>query len=200
VPSESPALSSKIFPATLGGEDPAAWLPLGFLQSESLGEPALKTNQMRIHQAKQNGNGPPRRRVAGMTLVEVVVALGISGLTVGAIVAGYLFCVTSAEKSALSLAANAMALERLEQARSASWNTVSWPVVDQLVSSNFANTVSVLDLSGTGPGVTYATNITTIFQISTNPPLKQVRVDCIWPFSGNRVYTNSIEMCRAPDQ
>lgn len=171
-----------------------------FQQSRRLAVPELNKNRMRIYQAIKNQQGPPHRGVTGMTLVEVVVALGISGLTVGAIVAGYLFCVTSAEKSALSLTANAMALERMEQTRSAAWNTVTWPVSDQLVSSNFPNKVSILDLSGTGPGLTYATNITTISQVSSNPPLKRVRVDCVWPFGGNRLYTNSVEMCRAPDQ
>jgi len=157
--------------------------------------------QMKLYRAKQH-NAPPLvlRARAGMTLVEVVVALAISGLTVGAIVSGYLFCAASSEKSALSLAANGMAMERLEQARSAAWNTVSWPNIDQLQSSNFPNKIVVLDLSSSGPHVTYATNITSISQISTNPPLRRVHVDCVWQFNGRQVYTNSVEMCRAPDQ
>ena len=155
---------------------------------------------MRVYRVRTSRLGLLHRDLAGMTLVEVVIALGISGLTVAGIVAGYLFCVTSAERSALSIAANAMAVERLEQMRSASWKTASFPVVDQLVSSNFPTKVSILDLSGTGPGVTYATNIATITQISTNPPLKRVRVDCVWQFSRKRMYTNSVETCRAPDQ
>jgi len=134
-----------------------------------------------------------------MTLVEVVVALGVSGLTVGAIVTGYLFCVTAAEKSALSLAANGMALKRLEQTRCASWNTISWPPIDQLAASNFPPQVVTLDLSGSGSAVTYGTNLVTITQVSTNPPLRCIRADCVWRFNNSNLYTNSIEMCRAPD-
>ena len=135
-----------------------------------------------------------------MTLVEVCVALVISGLTVGAIVSGYLFCVTAAEKSALSLAANGTALKRIEQTRCASWNTVSYPPIDQLVATNFPTQVVTLDLAGTGPNATYATNITTISTLSINPPLRRIHVDCIWQFRSGATYTNSLEMCRAPDQ
>lgn len=142
----------------------------------------------------------PSRGRQAMTLVEVVVALAISGLTVAAIVSGYTMCVVGAEKSALSLSASAMASERLEQTRCAAWNTVSWPPVDQLVGSNFPPTMVVLDRAGSGPGATYATNYTTITQVSTNPPLRLVRVDCVWQFNRAVRCTNTIAMCRAPDQ
>jgi type II secretory pathway pseudopilin PulG len=135
-----------------------------------------------------------------MTIFEVVVALGISGLAVAAIVNGYIFCVTSAEKSALSLSANNRAMQRIEEMRSAKWDISTWPVIDQLVSTNFSNSVVTLDVSGSGSAVTYATNFVTISQISTNPPLKRIRVDCVWNFKGSHLITNTIETCRSPDQ
>lgn len=136
---------------------------------------------------------------AGMTLVEVVVALFITGLVVGGIVTGYTFCTTSAEQAALALAANARALERIEETRSAKWDTASWPVVDQLFATNFPSKVVTLDLSGSGVTTTQATLQTAISQISTNPPLRRIHVNCIWTFKGQSI-TNSIESCRAPDQ
>lgn len=139
-----------------------------------------------------------QRYRAGMTLAEVVIALSITGLAVGGIVSGYAFCTASAEKAALSLAASARAMERLEETRSAQWITANWPVVDQVNAANFTNKVVTLDLSGDGQGVTSATLQTQIVQISTNPPLKRIRVDCIWRFKGVLV-TNTIETCRAPD-
>ena len=60
-----------------------------------------------------------------MTLVEVVIALAITGLTVGGIVAGYIYCTTSAVKAELAQAANARAMERIEETRSAQWDTSS---------------------------------------------------------------------------
>jgi type II secretory pathway pseudopilin PulG len=135
-----------------------------------------------------------------MSLVEVVVAMGVSSLSVASIVLGYMFVCGTANKSALSLAASARALERVEQMRSAKWDTSSWPVVDQLVASNFAAEVVTLDLSDANGLATYATNFTTISQISSNPPLKKIRVDCVWNFRGLQLLTNTIETCRAPDQ
>ena len=147
---------------------------------------------------RMNGQFLAQRR-SGMTLIEVVIAMAITGLVVGGIVIGYTFCTTSAERAALSLAANARALERIEETRSAKWDTASWPAVDRVVATNFPSKVVVLDLSGSGTGITQATIQTEISQISANPPLKRIRVDCIWKFKGKSV-TNSIETCRAPDQ
>jgi hypothetical protein len=135
-----------------------------------------------------------------MTLVEVVVSLAISGLVLGGMICGYIFSVTLAERSALSLAANTRAVERLEQTRAAKWDTASYPTVDELVTTNFPNSVVVLQSSGTRSGITYGTNQVEISQISVNPPLKRIRVDCIWRFNGSQPITNTVETCRAPSQ
>lgn len=136
----------------------------------------------------------------GMTLVEVVVALGISSVAIAGIISGYLYCVNAAEKSAYSLAANAQAVQCLEQTRSAKWDLSIWPPVDQLDITNFPDQVVQLDHAGIGNGSTPATNSIRILQISTNPPLKQIHVDCVWSFRGLHLMTNSIETSRAPDQ
>jgi type II secretory pathway pseudopilin PulG len=142
-----------------------------------------------------------RRDAHGMTLVEVLVAFAISGLATAGIVYGYVFSINSAERFSMSQAANAQAIERMEQVRSALWDSSSSPVVDQVVSSNFPNQTVALDLSGAGTGVTYATNITQISTISTSPPLKRIHVDCVWTFGMSQtLMTNSIETCRGPDQ
>ena len=134
-----------------------------------------------------------------MTLIEVTVAMAITGLTVGGIISGYIFCTTSAERSALSLAATTRALERIEETRGAKWDMASWPAVDNLVATNFPSKVVTLDLSGAGTASTPGTLATDISQISASPPLKRIRVDCIWKFKGKWI-TNTIETCRAPDQ
>jgi type II secretory pathway pseudopilin PulG len=135
-----------------------------------------------------------------MTLVEVVIALAITGLMVGGIVTGYIYCTTSAVKAELAQAANARAMERLEEARSARWDTSSWPVVDQLVATNFPDEVVSLDMPGTNTVGTSATIQTTISQISLTPPIRRICVDCIWQFRGVELITNTIETIRAPDQ
>ena len=72
-----------------------------------------------------------------MTLVEVVVALAITGLTVGGLITGYIFCMTSSEKDALAMAANTRAMERIEETRSAIWAPTRAQPVDELVATNF---------------------------------------------------------------
>ncbi len=135
-----------------------------------------------------------------MTLVEVVIALAITGLTVGGIVAGYIYCTTAAVKAELVQAASARAMERIEETRSAQWDTSVWPIVDQLVATNFPNEVVSLDVPGSDSGGTSATIETTISQISLSPPIMDIRVDCIWQFRGAQWITNTIETIRAPDE
>ena len=142
---------------------------------------------------------PPQGR-AGMTLVEVVIALAITVLTVGGIVTGYIYCTTTAIKAELVQAASARAMERIEEAHSAQWDISVWPVVDQLVATNFPNEVVSLDMPGSDSGGTTATIETTISQISLTPPIRRIRVDCIWQFRGAEWITNTIETIRAPDQ
>jgi len=135
-----------------------------------------------------------------MTLVEVVIALAITSLTLAGIVEGYIYCTTAAVKAQLVEAASARAMERLEETRSARWDTASWPVVDQLVATNFPDEVVSLDMPGSTTGGTSATIKTTISQISLSPPIRGIRVDCIWQYRGVEMITNTIDTLRAPDQ
>src|SRR5215510_3734047 len=137
---------------------------------------------------------------AGMTLAEVVVAMAIAGLAIAAIVNGYTVSTNSAQKAAMAMAANARALERIEETRSAKWDMSAYPVVDQLIPTNFLPRTVTLDKAGVGNVVTTATVITEISQISATPPLKRIRVSCIWRYRGGPAITNVIETCRAPDQ
>jgi hypothetical protein len=135
-----------------------------------------------------------------MTLVEVAVALAITGLMVAGIVTGYIFCTTSTVKDSLYMAGNARAMERLEETRSAIWAPYRGDPEDDLVATNFPDKVVTLDLSGSGSDTTSATLKTDISQISLSPPVRRIRVDCIWQFRGVELITNTIETIRAPDQ
>jgi hypothetical protein len=135
-----------------------------------------------------------------MTVFEVVIALAITALTVAGIVAGYIYSMTAAVKAELVQVASARAMERIEETRSARWDTSIWPAVDELVATNFPDVVVSLDMPGSGSGGTSATVVTTISQISLTPPIRGVRVDCIWQFRGVEFMTNTVETIRAPDQ
>jgi hypothetical protein len=137
-----------------------------------------------------------------MTLAEVVVAMAVASLTVLSLIGGYVSSTVATEKASLSLAANTRALERLEDTHAASWNVSGWPVVDELIDANFPTKVVILDLSGQGAGVTYATNYTTITQVSLAPQLRRVRVDCVWRFQNRQfsaLFSNTVETLRGPD-
>ncbi|MSU20294.1 MAG: hypothetical protein EXS30_02740 [Pedosphaera sp.] len=134
------------------------------------------------------------------TLAEVVMAMAISALVIGGIIAGYTMSAQRAEWSSYSLAAHSIAMQRLEQTRAAKWDPQGWPQIDELVSSNFPARVEVLDIPISGTNVVYATNITTITSMSATPPLKMIRVDCSWMFLSRGPFTNTVATYRTSDQ
>lgn len=140
------------------------------------------------------------RGLAAVTLVEVVLSIAICGISLGAIVFGYIGSAKRAEWSAYSLAANSMAMQRLEQTRAAKFDVMSTPPVDELTAANFPEQIQILDVPINGQNITYATNYTVITSLSTAPPLKMIRVDCVWDFKGVRLFTNTMITYRAADQ
>ena len=164
-----------------------------------------------------------------MTIMEVVITLAVAGITVVGVVNGYVFTAKRAEWNAYSLAAQSLAMQQLEQARAAKWDQLSDPPVDELVSSNFVDQVNILDIPVTGNGLAgtlalqfprprtncativtqaatngitfvFATNYISIWNVTTNPALKGIRVDCVWSFLGKSTHTNSVLTYRGPDQ
>jgi type II secretory pathway pseudopilin PulG len=140
------------------------------------------------------------RGQAGMTLTETLVSVALTVLTISGTINGYILSTNRAEWSAQSLAAHSMVLQRLEQVRAAKWDTAAYPPVDQVTSDRFPAVTNVLDLPVAGTNIVMATVFTTISTISTAPPLKMVRVDCIWPYMSRGFFTNTVRCYRAPDQ
>ena len=139
-------------------------------------------------------------RRQGSTVVEAVMALAISGSCIGAVLGGFFVSIERTEWSAYSLAAQALAQQRIEQTRAAKWDPMTSPAIDQVVSTNFPVVITALDLPASGTNIVYATNKTTITTISTDPPVKQIRVECSWAFPKRGVFTNTTVTYRSPDQ
>lgn len=135
-----------------------------------------------------------------MTLTEIVISLAITTLAVGGMVSGYTFSVERAEWSSRSAAAQVLVDQKLEQTKIARWDTLASPAIDELVSSNFPVEITPLGIPSTSAQGVLATNITTISLVSEDPPLKMIRVQCIWPFSPRGLVTNTIVTYRSPDQ
>ncbi|MGZ8899179.1 MAG: type IV pilus modification PilV family protein [Limisphaerales bacterium] len=146
-----------------------------------------------------NTNRTGRER-EGFTLPELVIASAVALLSIGGTIAGYVYTARAAEWSAFSLAANSLAIQRMEQTRAAKWDRQASPVVDRLQQADFPVRIEVLDIPTSGTNFVYATNVTTITSVSTNPPLRMIRVDCSWRFVNGKVFTNTITTYRAPDQ
>ena len=98
----------------------------------------------------------PRRRravgIAAFTLAEVVVSLAIASTVISGIVTGYINCVYRAEWLACSVAAQSMATQRLEQIRSARWDTLANPPLDEVTTNQFPMVIQPLSLPQAGSG------------------------------------------------
>ncbi|MEP6663470.1 MAG: hypothetical protein ABJC04_07365 [Verrucomicrobiota bacterium] len=134
---------------------------------------------------------------SAFTLAEVMISLAISSLLIGGILYGYALATKRSEWSAYSLAANALALQRMEQVRSSKYDSSA--AIDEVVTANFPTTIAVLDTTSAGIPVK-ATNYTTIALVSVDPPLKSIQVDCVWYFAPRqRLFTNTLVTYRAPE-
>ena len=159
-----------------------------------------------------------RNRAFAFTLAEVVISLAIAALLFGGIITAYTVTTRRAEWTGYSLAAQSLAVQQLEQARSAVWD----PGDDKneitnlnLLSWTYNNSTKVgkgyswanLDLPVSGTNFVRATNFVTITMLTnvTGAPgvnLQMVRVDTVWPYTGSggtHFFTNSLCTYLAPD-
>lgn len=139
-------------------------------------------------------------RHTGMTLIETLVSMMVVAIVISATINGYILSANRAEWSSQSLAAHSLALQRLEQVRAATWNISGETDVDYVTSANFPESKAVLDLPVSGTNAVIATIYTTISNISANPPLRMVRVDCVWPYRSRGFFTNTVITYRSPEQ
>lgn len=161
--------------------------------------------------------------LSAFTLAEVVTAVAIIGIVFGGILAGYIQSSRRAEWSGYSLAAQALAIQQLEQARSAIWdnslgknevtnlNLIGWSqqIVNGLpVVKGYSWGILDLPYNGGTNNAVRATNYVTIRRVFlnniTNPPvqIQMVQVDTVWPFhgfAGRRLHTNTTVNYFAPD-
>jgi hypothetical protein len=93
-------------------------------------------------------------------------------------------------------------MQGVEQARAAKWDPKAWPAVDELGLTNYTS-VEMLDVPVSGQPV-QATNYISITQVSQDPPLRQLRADCVWRLdNGGRSrgpFTNTVITLRTADQ
>ena len=142
-------------------------------------------------------------RRAAFTLVEVLVCMMVMGLVFAGILTGNTQSSIRAEWSGYNMAAQALAVQQLEEFHAAAWDTQASPVVDW--TTNFpASLTNTLDLPISGTNAVWVTNFVTItnLTIASNPPvnIKMLRVDTVWNWRNTRLFTNTLVTYRAPDQ
>ena len=144
-----------------------------------------------------------REDILGFTLVEVVIAVFISTIVFATVVYAYIGANDRSEWSAYSFAAQSLAMESVEQARSAQWVPETWPALDDLGVTNYTQT-NILDIPLSGPPV-FATNYVSITTVTNSPDIRQLRADCVWSFvtryhGAAGPFTNTAVTFRAADQ
>ncbi len=143
------------------------------------------------------GNRTTLNQSRASTLVEAVIAMSVAGISIAALVGGFLSAESSSDAVSKALAANGLAVQGYEQVRGAKWDELSYPHVDDVMSSNFPPRAMVLDMPSSSTALIWATNYTTITTISSNPWVKLVRIDCVYPVANRGLRTNSIVSYRA---
>ena len=161
-----------------------------------------------------------RNFLTAFTLVEVLISLVILAVVMAGIIYGYVQANRMAEWSCMSQAAQACATEGAEQARAAVWipseiysgmsgasNGPGSP--DELGPATppktLTPTTNILDIPIKGDPTTNSTywviDTVTLSDVSTNPPLRQIRSDAVWTFSPTaKKVTNTVILLRAADQ
>ncbi|HLX73028.1 MAG TPA: type II secretion system protein [Verrucomicrobiae bacterium] len=130
--------------------------------------------------------GNRRKRAAGFTLAEVVVAIAIFAFSVTGVIYGYIQVNYRAQRSSMSLAAESLAAQSVEQAMAAKWDIHAQSpgtgpgTSDELPPTNYVQVfTNAMLVPGTGESET-VTNYVSISTAYDNPPVREVRADCAW--------------------
>ena len=163
----------------------------------------LRINTMQVSNLPVDSGARGGRKA--FTLVEVLMCIAFTTILFSGIILSYNHSSYRAEWSGYSLAAQAQAIQQLEQARSAVWGI--YPAKDEIANVPMTNVVVKLDVPITGNNYVYATNYLTrrIITNSTTPLvlIYFLKVDCVWSMTrgGTKVvYTNTVGVYYGPDQ
>ena len=144
----------------------------------------------------------------GFTLAETVICVFIMMLVFAGMITSQIQNAYRAEWSGYSLAAQASAMQQLERAKCAVWDTQQNIQMDQIaiLGTNYAVYTNTLDLPVSGTNIVKVVNYSSVslVTLSTTPSVSvyMVKVDAVWPFRwGNRVsyYTNTVADYFGPD-
>lgn len=134
-----------------------------------------------------------QRGAAGFTLAEVVVSIAIFASGMAGVIYGYVQANYRTQWSSMSLSGESLARQSVEQALAAKWDIHAQTpgtgpgTSDELPPTNYIQIfTNALLVPSTGRSIS-VTNYVSISAASGDPPVRQIRADCVWrsPFSGN---------------
>lgn len=140
-----------------------------------------------------------KQKLAAFTVTEALVALVIAGVGISGTISAYVISAKHADWVLCSHAAQNLAMQRLQQTQTAQWNTTMSPAVDELIPSNFPRIERPLEIPRTPHNGLTGVVSTKISDVSSNPPMRLVEVDCTWWFDGRGPFTNSVSAVRSPE-
>ncbi len=143
---------------------------------------------------------------AGFTLPEVVVSMAIATLVFSGSITAYIQSSYRAEWTGYSLAAESLAIQQVEQARSAVWDTLQTPVKNE-ITNLVTLSAAVMDMPVQGTNYVWATNYASVQSIvlsnAVGASVYKVRVDTVWPFrwaNQTKYFTNTVVDYFAPER
>jgi type II secretory pathway pseudopilin PulG len=152
---------------------------------------------------RSNNSLLKRGQTAGFSAIELVMSMSVFGIMTSGMLLGYVTSAQRAEWNAHALAAQSVAFQGAEQARSAKWDTQIQQKIgkggsDELGLTSYERPCT-LDIAASGQAV-IVTNYVKITQVSANPAIRKIQSDCVWMFASRGWYTNTVILLRAPDQ
>jgi prepilin-type N-terminal cleavage/methylation domain-containing protein len=155
---------------------------------------------MRFRAAMQTGRPVQgKSNPRAFTLIEVAVAMAIAALVMAGMFQGYTMASRRAQFSSYSLAASAVAMKQMERIVASQWVISGQTVTNIFNPALVAVQTNALGMPSNGTNLVYATNYSSVTQLSTTPPYLMVRVDCVWNFMGLGMFTNTVAVLRGPD-
>lgn len=148
-----------------------------------------------------------RKPGAGFTLAEVVVSIAILTSVMTGLILGYIQSDRRARWCSMTLAAESLASQSVEQARAAKWDVHAQTpgtgpgTSDELPPTNYTQIfTNTLLVPASGEAIS-VTNFVSVIDISSNPPVREIRADCVWrsPLNG-KWFSNTVITYRISDQ
>ena len=151
--------------------------------------------------AKGKGEVPERtglRPALAFTLIELLVAMGIAFTVLSTLAFGFIQAYRISDSTMLQGAAQRLAVERLEQVRTAEWEYYGSATTNQL--QEFVGSIPVpLRVPSVSTNEIMARVITSVTSVNADPALQRIDVVCLWTNLDGHLYSNAVSTLRAPD-